>query len=98
MPERSTGGGMAGIVALNPIFVSWSVRANLASDYTIFEARNHLSAFQLLFFPLYYTLALLPVFAMCIFQTRKLVLLNAALVTFYIISFIGTLYYIVSTF
>lgn len=93
VPEHNT--GIEGILTmrimvLNPIWVSMAVKQRLDSGYSIFKSNEaSFSNLELLILPLYYWLHLLPVIAMCIFRSERLLKSNAALVGIHVVSLIG---------
>lgn len=73
---------------INPITVSLRGLNKLLSPVTIFDTSSlRFSNTELVILPIYYTILLLPIFALIVFKTKKLFWLNAALLIVYIIWF-----------
>lgn len=80
---------------INPITVSLRGLHKLLSPYTIFNTNDSRFAnTELLILPIYYTILLLPIFALIVFQTKKLLRLNAALLIICIIWFFDIFWFL----
>lgn len=78
----------------HPFFVTPRVLRKLDYDYTIFRPRNHgFTKSELFTLPIYYFILFLPVLALIVFRSKKLLYLNSALAAFYILWWVAAMMY-----